>query len=44
LNPRETARLIQGKPAISEQLQERIAFQVERVCRDEGLRNSRVAS
>lgn len=42
VNPRETARMIQGQPAISEQLQERIAFQVERICRDERLQKRRV--
>jgi len=35
LNPRDCARHIQGQPRLSEKLQERIAFQIERACRNE---------
>lgn len=35
LNPRDCSRYAQGKPSLSERMQERIAFQIERACRNE---------
>ncbi|MGB5586484.1 MAG: hypothetical protein WBN78_01845 [Gammaproteobacteria bacterium] len=35
LNPRDCARHLQGQPKLSEKMQERVAFQIERACRNE---------
>ena len=41
LNPRDCSRYAQGKPSLSERMQERIAFQIERACRNERSRPRR---
>ena len=35
INPRDCSRYAQGKPSLSERMQDRIAFQIERACRNE---------
>ncbi|MGB5622683.1 MAG: nuclease-related domain-containing protein [Gammaproteobacteria bacterium] len=41
LNPRDCSRYVQGKPKLSERMQDRIAFQIERACRNEKTRAQR---
>jgi len=41
LNPRDCSKYVQGKPKLSERMQDRIAFQIERACRNEKTRPQR---
>lgn len=41
LNPRDCSKYVQGKPKLSERMQDRIAFQIERACRNEQTRAQR---